>query len=109
MHTYIQKQLGTHLLNTNIHTCIHKYKLTKTHTYMHTQIHTYKLTYIHTYIKLLRDIHTTIRTNLHTNMKKKILYIQTFKNEVLHKGMNTNVHSLIHKKNASKQAYMHKF
>ena len=36
MHTYIQKQLGTHLLNTNIHTCIHKYKLTKTHTYMHT-------------------------------------------------------------------------
>ena len=43
---------------------------------MHTKIHTYKLTYIHTYIKLLRDIHTTIRTKLHTYKQN---YFYTYK------------------------------
>ena len=37
-------------------------------------------------------------------MQKKLPYIQTFKKEVLDKGMN----SLIHKKNANKLPYIHK-
>ena len=67
---YIQKQLHAHLLNTNIHTCIHKHTLTETHKDIHTCIHRYLLTYIHTNIKIVRDIHTTIRTKLHTYMQK---------------------------------------